>query len=456
MIPPARASHRPVATRQWQGARQRQEDTIRIIETPGEEGTAVVVLLLADGMGGAAAGALASGTVVEAFALALAETGASLLTRMKQGLQGAIRSLREQVDLAPGRAGMGSTVLATAYDGRTVSWLSVGDSPMWLFANDKLTRLNEDHSMAPLLDQMAESGQISSHQAQQDKRRNMLRSAVTAEGVEQVDCRRRSCQLLSGDFLLLASDGLQTLTEDAIRGHLVAASGNAETAASSLLAAVQAAGRPRQDNVSLLLLAGGERPAAAPASGPGTEMRHSGPPAGSTGRRRRALLLVPLALLALAVVAWSLLRAPETPDPTAEPAATPGAASDGRPAADAPADTVPDPAGATSPSPEPAPAAETGPAPTPGGESAGTPQAGSAETTPDDPGESSDAAPAAPVGVPDAEPSATNPEAGNGDEAARAAAATGDTLSTSGAENPDDESRSSGASGQTEPDDHAS
>ena len=86
----------------------------------------------------------------------------------------------------------------------------------------------------------------------------MLRSAVTAGGPELVDTGYRSCRLLPGEFLLIASDGIETLAEREIADVLRMADGGAEEAADALMSALRAAAGPHQDNATFVLLSGSE------------------------------------------------------------------------------------------------------------------------------------------------------------------------------------------------------
>lgn len=247
-----------LAFRQWQGARRYQEDGFGTLpdDTAGEGRVPALLMVVADGMGGEVGGAAASRCVVQAFLRRFGEAEGAAGARLDACLDAASRNLRARVRADPRLDGMGSTVIAAVYDGWSLSWLSVGDSPMWLFAGGALTRLNADHSMAPVLDRLAGVGELSREEALSDRRRHMLRSAVTGPAPDLVERARCPCRLGPGDCLLLASDGLQTLSEARIAGLLDAARGGAEAAADALMSAVRAAGRPNQDNVTFLLLAG--------------------------------------------------------------------------------------------------------------------------------------------------------------------------------------------------------
>lgn len=267
MTEPEAMSRWPVACRQWQGARPYQEDDyeFRVLagEPGGEGGAPALLMVLADGMGGEVGGATASHSVVQAFIHHFPETRGAIGARLNECLDAANHGLHAEITADPRLDGMGCTVVAAFYDGRSLAWLSVGDSPMWLFTGGRLTRLNADHSMAPVLDRLAEIGELSPEEARGDRKRNMLRSAVMGRKVEFVDCAHRSCRLGPGDYLLLASDGLQTVADHDLERWLHVTNGGVEAAADALLSAVQAAAAPGQDNVTFLLLAGATEPAPA-------------------------------------------------------------------------------------------------------------------------------------------------------------------------------------------------
>ena len=118
------------------------------------------MLLLADGMGGHAGGAVASETVIRAFPEGFEETEGSLAARFNAGVDSANRSVREKQLADPALADMGTTLLAAVVIGATLYWVSVGDSPLWLCREGRLSRLNADHSMRPLLLELVELGRL--------------------------------------------------------------------------------------------------------------------------------------------------------------------------------------------------------------------------------------------------------------------------------------------------------
>ena len=242
------------ACRQWQGARAYQEDSFGTAEA----GPAALLTVLADGMGGHAGGAEASRIAVDAFLRGFPDARGTVEERLRDCLAAAVSELDRREAGDRRLRGMGTTVVAALCDRRGTDWLSVGDSPMWRFAGGELLRLNADHSMAPLLAGLVRAGEMTAEAARADRRRHMLRSAVTARAPELVDTGYRPFRLLPGEFLLVASDGIETLAERDIADALRTAGGGAEEAADALMSTLRAAAGPHQDNATFVLLSGSE------------------------------------------------------------------------------------------------------------------------------------------------------------------------------------------------------
>jgi protein phosphatase len=251
-----------IAWRAGKGARPYQEDALAFWPgsspiDPGVAGATIpasLVVVLADGMGGHAGGAVASRLVCECFMRTFGETDASVPERLGAALVAANDAIARATGENPLLSGMGSTVLGTVFGDDGLRWLSVGDSPLYLYRSGEVALLNEDHSLAPALDLMAEAGRITAEQARSDPRRHMLRSAVTGEELELVDLSRKPLELEPGDYVILASDGIHTLAIDEI-ARLVAAFGpdGPDAVADALMREVDRVKDPTQDNITILV-----------------------------------------------------------------------------------------------------------------------------------------------------------------------------------------------------------
>ena len=240
---------------QIQGRRHEQQDSYGWVVDPGFRNVVgQAVLLVADGMGGHAGGATASRMAVEAFGSAFCETRGAVSERLEDSLRRANWSIGDNARGNPVLGGMGTTLVAAHLTGdRSLRWLSVGDSPMWLFSNGKLTRLNRDHSMTPLLRQLVQLGQLTAEQAATDARHHRLRSVVMGQDIPLIDLQDDAIELEAGDVLILASDGLETLSEDEI-GTIAAANATSSRAmVEALLAAVVSRAMPYQDNATVIV-----------------------------------------------------------------------------------------------------------------------------------------------------------------------------------------------------------
>lgn len=211
--------------------------------------------VLADGMGGHAGGARASQTACRAFFEACAVAREDLPSLLRVGLDAANTQIAETVLVNPRLAGMGTTLVGTSFTDRGLEWVSVGDSPLYLFRRGEIALLNEDHSLAPALDRLAEEGAISRDEAKNDPRRHMLRSAITGEQIELVDVSKQPLALGSDDFVILASDGIHSLeAEEIVRVGRAYAADGPDAVAKALIRAVENQRDPYQDNTTVIVV----------------------------------------------------------------------------------------------------------------------------------------------------------------------------------------------------------
>ena len=252
------------ASRATKGARDYQEDTA--LFWPGKEratGSADVpptangtrlVAVLADGMGGHAGGALASRMACESFIKAYAGPAtARVRSAWSKRSTSANQAIAATVRANPMLSGMGSTLVGVVFGNEGVEWVSVGDSPLLLYRRGEIALLNEDHSLAPELDRLAAQGKITHGAGQDDPRRHMLRSAVTGDEIDLVDVSRRPLGVEPGDYIILASDGLQTLESSRDRAHRDGLCRRRRQAvANALIRAVEAISDPHQDNATVV------------------------------------------------------------------------------------------------------------------------------------------------------------------------------------------------------------
>lgn len=235
------------------GDRDGQEDYFlaQVISNGSE-----VLATLADGMGGHASGEVASQRAVEAFNKTVKEYPSDSITaKLAAGLQQANNEIANSINGDASLDGMGCTLVGLHIGSDGLRWISVGDSPLFLFRNGSLRQLNADHSMAPVIEESLRQGKISKEEALNHPHRNALRSAVMGADLTLIDTPETPFGLMAGDILVLASDGILTLSKTEMQSILKKSSQNiSNEICSSLIDAVKNKKRPRQDNTTAVVI----------------------------------------------------------------------------------------------------------------------------------------------------------------------------------------------------------
>ncbi len=231
------------------GRRKTQEDSgaIKVLN----EGDALL-MVIADGMGGHEGGEIASSLVVQTFIDCFEfNTVGAIPTRMKLAMLMANEAMAERIRLNANLDGMGTTVVAAHLSDAGLHWISVGDSMLLLYRDGKIERLNEDHSMVPVIERRYLAGKITREQADMHPERHDLRSVLTGlYAPDLIDWPQEPLLMQAGDKIVLATDGLQTLTMDEI-GRVLGGQGAAEVVANLLIGQVTSKAVPYQDNASV-------------------------------------------------------------------------------------------------------------------------------------------------------------------------------------------------------------
>ena len=240
------------------GRREYQEDAFAV-GFP-DEGMGFVVL--ADGMGGHEAGDIASRIAVAMVTHTLQEKLEEgdipedcIPEVLKEALQTANASIATYVSKNRSVEGMGTTLVAPILNGDRLHWLSVGDSPLYVFDDGVLFQVNEDHSLAPQIDMMCQSGMLDEEAARYHPDRNCLTSVLMGDTIPRIDCGKPPVTLQPGNIVIVSSDGLQFLSNEQIAGILNAnCTKSADAIANALMQAVEDLDDPDQDNISLAVI----------------------------------------------------------------------------------------------------------------------------------------------------------------------------------------------------------
>jgi protein phosphatase len=202
------------------------------------------LFVVADGMGGAQAGEVASRIAAESFEEAerTGEAAEAFLRRIAQAANQRIHGLAQHDST---RSGMGTTLTAALVDGEDVAFAHVGDSRAYLWRDGKLTLLTSDHS---LVEELRRQGKLTSEQAEDHPQRSIITRALGPEANVEIDTFTRNAR--PGDVFLLCSDGLTTMVKDARIAELLGEQPRLDALVRALVEeANQAGGR---DNITVV------------------------------------------------------------------------------------------------------------------------------------------------------------------------------------------------------------
>jgi serine/threonine protein phosphatase PrpC len=216
------------------------------------------LFVVADGMGGARAGELASRLAVDTFRELAPVQGESSEDRLRRTILESNRRVLERAKDDPATAGMGSTVTAALVDDGQVVLGHVGDSRAYLLRDGSLQQLSHDHSLVAELER---AGRLTREEAAVHPQRSVITRALGAGPDLEVDTS--VVALRDGDVVLLCSDGLSGLIGDPAIANLIGGDGPLSDAVRRLVRAANDAGG--DDNVTAVAFRVGSESGAAPA-----------------------------------------------------------------------------------------------------------------------------------------------------------------------------------------------
>lgn len=188
-------------------------------DEPGERERRGVLLVVADGMGGARAGDVASRLAVDTVVRTYREApGVNVLAELTAAVAAANRHLHAENARHPELPGMGTTCTAAVVRGPEVFLAHIGDSRAYLVQGGRVRQLTRDHSLAA---ELVAGHHLTAEEARLDPRRNLLTRSMGLDPEAEVDAERADLVLARGDTLLLCSDGLYTLVEEDELARLV-------------------------------------------------------------------------------------------------------------------------------------------------------------------------------------------------------------------------------------------
>lgn len=205
------------------------------------------LLAVADGIGGQAAGEVASAAVIATIApLDNAAPGADVLAVLRDAVRGANQQLRRMATENPSLEGMGTTLTAIKWVNGRVALCHVGDSQGHLLRGGRLQQITKDHTLVQTL---LDEGRITPEEAAVYPHRSVIMRAL--DGREDVDPDLSIREALPGDRYLLCSDGLTNVVSTETIEGILRQSRDPNTAIHQLIELANRAGGP--DNITVVI-----------------------------------------------------------------------------------------------------------------------------------------------------------------------------------------------------------
>jgi PPM family protein phosphatase len=204
------------------------------------------LFVVADGMGGAQAGEVASRLAIESFQHGL-EDATDAEGVLAEYARAANISIHERSQADAAHAGMGTTLTAVYVGAEEVAIAHVGDSRAYCLRGGELLRLTDDHS---LVDELIRQGKLTPEEAVAHPQRSVITRALGPEPEVEIDTR--SYRAREGDVYLLCSDGLTTMVPDGALVEILLGHPQLRDAGEALIAAANEAGG--RDNITVVLL----------------------------------------------------------------------------------------------------------------------------------------------------------------------------------------------------------
>jgi len=234
--------------------RARNEDSVLILPSK-------CLAILADGMGGHQAGDVASRMAVDAVAESLTTltnisdsipdaqpAGVSITSAdIMHAVQRANDAILNESEDDPQKHGMGSTIVVTCIEQDRFTTVHLGDSRMYRIRGGEIERITRDHTLA---EHYVELGVMSAEEAKTWEGRNMLLRGLGIEG--EIEPEANEGELKSGDTLIMCSDGLTDVCDDATIRDLTLSSEGPQHAVTRLIQAANEGGGP--DNITTVVV----------------------------------------------------------------------------------------------------------------------------------------------------------------------------------------------------------
>ncbi|MFW0793165.1 PP2C family serine/threonine-protein phosphatase [Gordonia sp. CPCC 205515] len=204
------------------------------------------LLALADGMGGHAAGEVASQLVIQSMrSLDDDDPGGDLLSKLDRAVHNGNSAIHAQVEASPDLDGMGTTLTAILFAGSRIGLCHIGDSRGYLFRDGQLSQITRDDTFVQTL---VDEGRITAEQAHTHPQRSLIMRALTGQEIEPTLTMREA---RAGDRYLLCSDGLSDVVSEETLSDTLGSIADYKACADRLIELALRGGGP--DNVTVIV-----------------------------------------------------------------------------------------------------------------------------------------------------------------------------------------------------------
>ncbi len=226
---------------------QRKVNQDYVYYTTEKIGNLPNLFLVADGMGGHKAGDMASKYTVESFVRLVNETSQKdPILILSDNIKTANTMLLKKAEESEDYKGMGTTFVGATINDNVLRVVNVGDSRLYIISND-IKQITRDHSY---VEEMIMRGQIDRKQARTHEKKNIITRAIGAEATVEPDMFTVDVQ--KGDKILMCTDGLSNMIEDADILKIVKESNDIDEAVKELVITANENGGT--DNISVLMV----------------------------------------------------------------------------------------------------------------------------------------------------------------------------------------------------------
>lgn len=216
-----------------------------------------ILAVICDGMGGIEGGAIASRVAVEKFVecYGYSEQHPGKQTWMQNAADLVDETVYSLQDNAGNRLNSGTTLVAVNINDNMMSWVSVGDSRLYIIRNGEILQITNDHNYFLQLNQQLESGEINKSQYYSESRDGeALISFIGMGGLTLKDVSYEPIGIISGDTVLLCTDGVYRALSDEFLLNSVICSSTAKQIEKKITDAIDEIGAKDQDNYTLVII----------------------------------------------------------------------------------------------------------------------------------------------------------------------------------------------------------